>query len=179
MNKMIEELIKLADILDAGGFYKEAEEIDTLVRRVSTSGEFVQVLKDTFAEAVNNENLPTISDKSLQDIYTVIDAVTNKITFSSPYTERSMDIVQVGEGTQVGEGMLSLMGDIAKFDEQIASATTDDERSTLEYDRNIDIENLEKLQQTAFEWKDGKRADDKQKWEELQQFFKQRGIQSE
>ena len=75
-NMDIQKLIKIADSLDDKGFIKEAEEIDQLIHMASITIKNMQglltVLKDTFAEAVNNPNLPSVTKESLHDIFPLI-----------------------------------------------------------------------------------------------------------
>jgi len=180
----IQDLIKIADLLDKSGFVDDAREVDEIIRvagtRISTLKDFQTILKDTFNEAIRNENYPTISEKSVQEIFHIVDAIIEEVDLMPPDSNssgtRSSETLQTLSDPviQTGEAVLNLTDDIKKLEQQMQSAD-EEEKKYLKLDYDNDVKSLEKLQQTVFGWKNGKRAEDQEQWQKLQEFFKQRG----
>ena len=177
MNKnTINDLIALADLLDSHGSHDEAGEIDSIVssaaKRVSTIDGFIIMLKETLSEAVNNPGLPTISDKSVKEIFSIIDAIKEESYISTPSSSGDASIESIHSManyvTRIGEGILALTDDIKRLKQQIDQMSEDEERNEIIKDYEGDLKKLELLKEKAA----GLNDVDK---EELQQFFDQRG----
>ena len=180
----IQKLIKIADSLDDKGFIKEAEEIDQLIHMASITIKNMQglltVLKDTFAEAVNNPNLPSITKESLHDIFQVLDAAGKDINFPIPYKQSPEQayalIKQLGDKAyDIGTRIINLEDDIKKSEEALKGATDENDHKQITREIEADKEKLRQFTIEILKWKTGKRPEDKVNWEKLQAFLKQRG----
>lgn len=175
----INKFIAIADKLDKANLHDDANDIDRIIRLASfkakTLEEFVIVLKDTFAGAINNTSLPNINEASIPEIFSVIDTVAKAIDFT-PTNVSDVNLIKNLEDPVIrtGEGIMALTDDIKKLEQAIVT-TEESEKQQVEFDLRNDKKKLENLWNIANQWRDGKRAEDKENWQKLQELFKQRG----
>lgn len=176
---MLNDLISIADVLDAKGFHLEAEEIDTLIHQatfnVKNIQDLITVLKNTFSEAINNPGLPYITKESLPNIFTVLDAVGGKIQIPVSGKGTSEQILALQDRSRtVAEGILNLDYDIKKLELKL-SVSGSNEKIQLQRELDHDHKLLDGLWTEANRWKTGKRKGDKEKWQNLQALLMGRG----
>jgi hypothetical protein len=160
---MLNALITIADALDAKGFIREAEAIDSLIRQafnVKDMQELVTILKDTFTEAVNNPALPSITKETLPNIFAVLDAVGTKIQVpvSGEGTARQITSVQ-DRALAVEQGIRELRRAIGQLQDP----------KEIAHDQGL----LRDLLTEALGWKKGRRPGDKKNWEKVKHVVEQ------
>lgn len=167
MNSMLEELIMLSDIFDCGGFHKEAEEIDKIIKEAGPQSgaviQFIDALKEKLKSVSAQEGFPTISDKSLPEIFSVIDNLVGKGTFlgykMSP-DEYAQYKEEQAESLKVANHMLTLEDDIQKMQDEMKQTRDPEELNILNYNIQADMKELEELHQKVKQWQTGKRDED-------------------
>jgi hypothetical protein len=168
MDKMLEELTMLADILDVGGLHKEAADIDIVIKSIAEpqSGavnQFVDALKEELKSVSAQEGFPTISDKSLPEIFSVIDNLVGQGTFLGPgmspekfqqYQEEQ------AEPLRAAAHMLTLEDDIKKIKALIEQTQDPEKLKDLNMYLQADIRELDELRQKIKQWQTGERSED-------------------
>jgi len=152
MKQSISELIMLADILDAGGFIKEAESIDNIIKisvmQPRLLNDFIEDLKTAFSSAAQSKTVfPHITEESLPEILKVVDIISQHGQYLAPdmsnkRLEETMDYSKV-----LVDQILALRDNIKKIEIEIASEKDNTIKHKLEselYKFSTDLSNLRK-----------------------------------
>ncbi|KKN39491.1 hypothetical protein LCGC14_0742960 [marine sediment metagenome] len=181
MNNMIEELIMLSDIFDFSGFNKEATQIDKIIKAAGPQSgavtQFIDALKEKLKSVSAQEGFPTISDKSLPEIFSVIDNLVEKGTFLE-YKILPEEYAQYkeeqAESLKVASHMLTLEDDIQKMQDRIEQTLDPEELNTLNYNIKADMKELEELHQKVKQWQTGKRDEDQSLYAQFKERYNSR-----
>jgi len=180
---MIEQLVNIANALDNAGFHSHANAVDGLVIKLAGhvgrgAQNFIDDLKKGLERAaLSEETFPTISEKSLQDIYKVIDIVAEhgrdytggtgpSASFFEAQKEGIMDFV---------DGAIELENSVRKVQDQLSKTTRPDEAEEL--NKILKEENdsyLKLLEEVHKKFKEGNRPDDAAKYEKFRAILEQR-----
>lgn len=163
MKRAIEELIMLADILDSSGFSSGSSEIDQIIKNAGLKSgavvQFIDALKKELKSVSVQEGFPTISYKSLPEIFSVIDNLADKGGFieykMSPEKYQQYQAEQA-EPLRIAHHMLAIEDDIQKAQDEIEQTRDYQALEGLEYDLQADINELEELRQKVEHWKTDK-----------------------
>lgn len=176
----INSLIKIADKLDSNGFSKEADFIDAIIKKAAEHASciyhFAEDLIKEFKDIAGQPTvLPTINDKSIHEILQVIDNVLKKGQYGVP--NMNIDLIKELESPRrrIGDGILALEDDIPKIQKEMAETTDPGEKRGLEMEYKKIQDSLKKLYEEVTKLKEGKRAEDKQNYEDLKAYLKSRG----
>lgn len=173
-------LIKIADKLDEKGFYVEANFIDIVIKKAGENASCVyhfaeDLIKEFKTIATNPSLLPTINDKSIHEILSVIDATLKKGTYNVPTMDMNLLKELESPKMRIGDGILALEDDIPKVQKELDETTDPGEKRMLEIEYKKIKESLTKLYEEVAKLRDGKRSEDRQAYEELKAYLKSRG----
>jgi transcription initiation factor IIE alpha subunit len=180
MKQSISELIMLADILDASGFIKEAEEIDGIIYKVSAVqprniNDFVEDLKTALTTAAQSKEVfPNITENSIPEILKVIDVVLQHGQYFAPdisdtRLEETMDYSKV-----LVDQVLALTDNIKKVEFEMASEQNDAIKRQLLTELHKFSTDLSNLHKEIEKLRSSDKIEDKQKYDKFLNFYLER-----
>lgn len=178
MRTMAKELIMLADILDASGFHKEAEEVDEAARNFKVNSSaidpFVDAVKTALTAAMEGGHVNGLDENVLQHVFKSIDTVVDR----GGWTEYKMGPEEFEEWKSGQEPPISkvkhlwtLEDDIKKLEH--AKRQTEDPEQWRRLDLQIDADRkqMDEIHQLVRKWYEGRREGDKENYEKFLQTY--------
>jgi len=177
---MTNKLIKIADVLDAAGFKKEADFVDKLTEETTRHNKviynFVENLVAAFKNIARQQNISSaINGKSLPAILQVINNTLEKKEYDDHVL--NMETLKQLEDPirRIGDGVLALEDDMPKILKDVSDSKNEMEKRNFEHEYQDAQKKLKNLYDRVQELKDGRRAQDIQQYEELKNYLKSRG----
>ncbi len=176
----IDELIAIADSLDACGLHSEAETIDGMIEKLAapTSGaipSFVTRLKETFVSEIGDSG-----DRiSLEYILEVIDSVAQN---SGPFTGYKAGPEEVNrlkvmsqEPASKALHLLELQRSVKDIKSELDKENDPEKIKLLQRDLKSDQEDLDEILKKVEQWKSGKRDNDIASYDLFTKIYNSRG----
>lgn len=180
MSNYKRDLIMIADILDAKGLHKEADEIDKMIESTDTGSRAVSNFVDAFKLILNDvaqqEAMPSINQETVRDIYRLIDLV---ISYgrSSGFLGRSTDPEEYRKmqdrAYQLALGIIQYVDSITRLTNEANEATDGETREKIIGDLKEDKEMLAELTKEIEGLRTGKREEDLKTYNRFLEFFKE------
>ena len=181
---MLRGLIYIANMLDDAGHYTQADAVDSLIYKNAAAGKavqkFIDDLKKGLSSAARSEKeFPTISEKSLADVYKVIDIVTEHGTYEESIMPRRTEFLEEWQEGVIPlvEGAIELENSIRQMVEQLEKTRdTKDVAETAELINAIEKEQerYKKILEEAEKFNIGGRPGDPEKYEKFKYLLKQK-----
>ena len=177
MSTFLEELIMLADIFDAKGLRSEASALDSLIKMAGQSAQpvydFVSDLKSSFANAAQAQDVfPTINEKSVQEIFQIIDQQLDQGSYVSQGLSAST-LEMIGERTfQLATGIAELERSVAELEQKVDETADYSKKQDLITDLSSDYQKLQALYDEVETLKKGQRVGDAEMYGKFLDYYR-------